>query len=735
MRKKKMQQNKTKGITLIALIVTIIVLLILAGISIATLTGDNGVLKSTLSAKEKAEISNEKEILEVATVQAMGRDRAGIVTKIRLQTALDENTSEGITNVEEDEEILLTTFVQSGRIYEVDKDGNIKYLGKEEELLSQVTIEASPQSNTTPELVQNIELTVKSIVSIPDENVTLVYAWSNSENTKPEESSYTKATLTGTSKVRKAQVSSNDTEEGNYYLWAKVIIGENEIEEEFGSYAIKDHTTLVATSTEYNSTSSFLGNTIIKRNQIESVTIAKTFGTHSLSDENCWDVSANKSGKYIAWYEDNDSDGYYEVTIAGNGGVVANSASNYLFSYIGYNGDDTTVFYGLENLDTGLVTKMSEMFYYCRNATSINVSNFDTSKVTSMYRMFYYCSKLTSLDVSNFDTSKVTDMEGMFYRCRNLTKLDVSNFDTSKVTSMERMFYECSNVTNLDVSNFNTSNVTDMEEMFYSCANLTSLDVSNFDTSNVKYMGSMFYYCINLTSLDLSNFDTNKVTSMNSMFCWCANLTNLDVSNFDTSNVTSMTSMFMSCKKLTNLDVSNFNTSNVTNMSCMFESCKKLTSLNVSNFDTSKVTRMDRMFYSCSNVASLDVSNFNTSNVTNMSRMFEYCSYLTSLNVSNFNTSNVTDMYQMFKNCQNLTSLDLSNFNTSKVTSMVSMFSSCSKLTSLDLSGFDTSIVTNYSDMFYSVPSTIMIKTNEATATWIKEKFTSITDVNLNIVS
>ena len=154
-------------------ILNIIVLLILAGISIATLTGDNGVLKSTLSAKEKAEISNEKEILEVATVQAMGRDRAGIVTKIRLQTALDENTSEGITNVEEDEEILLTTFVQSGRIYEVDKDGNIKYLGKEEELLSQVTIEASPQSNTTPELVQNIKLTVKSIVSIPDENVTL----------------------------------------------------------------------------------------------------------------------------------------------------------------------------------------------------------------------------------------------------------------------------------------------------------------------------------------------------------------------------------------------------------------------------------------------------------------------------------------------------------------------------------------------------------------------------------
>ena len=33
---------KQKGITLIALVITIIVLLILAGVSIATLTGDNG---------------------------------------------------------------------------------------------------------------------------------------------------------------------------------------------------------------------------------------------------------------------------------------------------------------------------------------------------------------------------------------------------------------------------------------------------------------------------------------------------------------------------------------------------------------------------------------------------------------------------------------------------------------------------------------------------------------------
>ena len=44
---------RNKGITLIALVITIIVLLILAGISIVMLTGDNGILKKATTAKEK----------------------------------------------------------------------------------------------------------------------------------------------------------------------------------------------------------------------------------------------------------------------------------------------------------------------------------------------------------------------------------------------------------------------------------------------------------------------------------------------------------------------------------------------------------------------------------------------------------------------------------------------------------------------------------------------------------
>ena len=56
-----MRKTNEKGITLIALVVTIIVLLILAGISIVMLTGQNGILNRAAEAKEKTEVAQEEE--------------------------------------------------------------------------------------------------------------------------------------------------------------------------------------------------------------------------------------------------------------------------------------------------------------------------------------------------------------------------------------------------------------------------------------------------------------------------------------------------------------------------------------------------------------------------------------------------------------------------------------------------------------------------------------------------
>ena len=62
-----MNQNKNiKGITLIALVITIIILLILAGVSIAMLTGNNGILIQAQNAKKEIGEKSELEKIQIA---------------------------------------------------------------------------------------------------------------------------------------------------------------------------------------------------------------------------------------------------------------------------------------------------------------------------------------------------------------------------------------------------------------------------------------------------------------------------------------------------------------------------------------------------------------------------------------------------------------------------------------------------------------------------------------------
>ena len=63
-------KNNRKGITLIALVITIIVLLILAGVTIATLTGENGILTRAQEAKTQTEEAEDIEKIRLAISEA-----------------------------------------------------------------------------------------------------------------------------------------------------------------------------------------------------------------------------------------------------------------------------------------------------------------------------------------------------------------------------------------------------------------------------------------------------------------------------------------------------------------------------------------------------------------------------------------------------------------------------------------------------------------------------------------
>lgn len=66
--------KKEIGITLIALVITIIVLLILVGVSIGMLTGENGIIGRANEAKFKTEMAALKEQLELFNVDKISEN-------------------------------------------------------------------------------------------------------------------------------------------------------------------------------------------------------------------------------------------------------------------------------------------------------------------------------------------------------------------------------------------------------------------------------------------------------------------------------------------------------------------------------------------------------------------------------------------------------------------------------------------------------------------------------------
>jgi len=71
MRNKRLKNEK--GITLIALVLTIIILLILAAVSFNALAGENGILGQAMNAKVKQEDEGAKEELQMAWSARMSK--------------------------------------------------------------------------------------------------------------------------------------------------------------------------------------------------------------------------------------------------------------------------------------------------------------------------------------------------------------------------------------------------------------------------------------------------------------------------------------------------------------------------------------------------------------------------------------------------------------------------------------------------------------------------------------
>ena len=97
--------RREKGITLIALVITIIVLLILAGVTIATLTGDNGILKKSNDAKEETRGASVEEAVELWKINKKTERYSEGGTSQGLQELLDDLEKQKLITEKERENI------------------------------------------------------------------------------------------------------------------------------------------------------------------------------------------------------------------------------------------------------------------------------------------------------------------------------------------------------------------------------------------------------------------------------------------------------------------------------------------------------------------------------------------------------------------------------------------------------------------------------------------------------
>ena len=118
--------KKNKGVTLISLLVTIIILIILAGISITALQGDNGIIRNANEAKEETEIASEKEIVDISVIQSVGDNKKGNLEKTEFENRIKRNAGKQKVNLLEDSDNFVVEFIEKERFYQVDKEGNVE---------------------------------------------------------------------------------------------------------------------------------------------------------------------------------------------------------------------------------------------------------------------------------------------------------------------------------------------------------------------------------------------------------------------------------------------------------------------------------------------------------------------------------------------------------------------------------------------------------------------------------
>ena len=342
---KSKEMKKNNGITLIALVITIIVLLILAGVTIATLTGENGILTRASDAKENTIVGTEEEQIKTAYSAAKINTLGDSVNATQVKEELDNIVGEGKTQVSGSTRMKVK-FLDTGNEYEIN-NGVVSEYQKPE-----ATSVYAKVFDTNGDGTGDLFVLSSTNDYADSEYGTLITDYDNKDNSE------------------KQPMGGDDYWDPIWYenqtSNVETVIIRDKIVPKSCSYWFCDGFTLLKeirnienldTSNVESMDSLFLGCLNIEELDLSS------WDTSSVTNMNAvFDMNNENKLKYI----------------------------------------------NLAGWDTSNVTTMRNMFYGCNKLTSIDVRGLDTSNVTNMAYMFYRCSQLTSLDIRNFNMSKIS---------------------------------------------------------------------------------------------------------------------------------------------------------------------------------------------------------------------------------------------------------------------------------------------------------------------------------------
>lgn len=149
----KLMKENNNGITLIALVITIVVLIILASITINVLIGKNGIIERGKRAKELTVISQYKEKIEMIKIEAKFKYKSMEITLENLKNEFESDSQKYWVNIVEQ-------VVDSGieKIKLITRDGYVFYItentteyrgkGQVAEIITAEEISYIPQDNT-----------------------------------------------------------------------------------------------------------------------------------------------------------------------------------------------------------------------------------------------------------------------------------------------------------------------------------------------------------------------------------------------------------------------------------------------------------------------------------------------------------------------------------------------------------------------------------------------------------